>query len=140
MKLVVQPVPYVIAGDASGTISGTTWQEVKERYADRVIRQLSEDYIPDLRDNIACRVVHSPVDLETLLPSTVHGTVTHGAFLPYQLGAMRPVAEMGYYKSPIDNVYLCRSGSHPGGGVSMAPGRNAAQAIYRDLSLTFPPA
>jgi beta-carotene ketolase (CrtO type) len=140
MKLVVQPVPYIITGDASGTISGTTWQEVKERYADRVIRQLSEDYIPDLRDNIACRVVHSPVDLETLLPSTVHGTATHGAFLPYQLGAMRPVPEMGYYKSPIENVYLCGSGSHPGGGVSMAPGRNAATAIYRDLSLAFPPA
>ena len=139
MKLVVQPVPYLIAGDASGTINGTTWQEVKERYADRVIDQLNEDYIPDLRENIACRLVHSPIDLETLLPSTTHGTVTHGAFLPYQVGAMRPIPEMGRYKSPVGNVYLCGSGSHPGGGVSMAPGRNAAQVIYRDLSLTFPP-
>ena len=139
MKLLVQPVPYLIAGDASGTISGNTWDEVKERYADHVIDQLSEDYIPDLRDNIACRVVHSPVDLETLLPSTPHGTIMHGAFLPYQVGAMRPIPEMGSYKSPIGNVYLCGSGSHPGGGVSMAPGRNAAQVIYRDLSLTFPP-
>jgi beta-carotene ketolase (CrtO type) len=139
MKLVVQPVPYVVAGDASGTINGTTWQQVKERYADRVIEQLSEGYIPDLRDNVACRVVHSPVDLEALLPSTTRGTITHGAFLPYQIGAMRPIPEMGHYKSPIGNVYLCGSGSHPGGGVSMSPGRNAAQVIYRDLSLAFPP-
>jgi len=81
--------------------------------------------------------VHSPVDLETLLPSTPQGTITHGAFLPYQVGAMRPIPEMGRYKSPVGNVYLCGSGSHPGAGVSMAPGRNAAQAIYRDLSLAF---
>ena len=137
MKLVVQPVPYRIEGDAGGTITGTTWQQVKEAFADRVIDQLTEDYIPDLRDNIICRVVHSPVDLETLLPSTPQGTITHGAFLPYQVGAMRPIPEMGRYKSPVGNVYLCGSGSHPGAGVSMAPGRNAAQAIYRDLSLAF---
>jgi beta-carotene ketolase (CrtO type) len=138
MKLVVQPVPYAITGDAGGTITGTTWQEVKEPYADRVIDQLTEDYIPELRDNIACRVVHSSVDLETLLPSTPHGTITHGAFLPYQIGAMRPIPEIGRYRSPVGNVYLCGSGSHPGAGVSMAPGRNAAQVIYCDLSLAFP--
>jgi phytoene dehydrogenase-like protein len=137
MKLVVQPVPYKIKGDAGGTITGTTWQQVKESFADRVIDQLTEDYIPDLRDNVVCRVVHSPVDLETLLPSTPQGTITHGAFLPYQVGAMRPIPEMGRYKSPVGNVYLCGSGSHPGAGVSMAPGRNAAQAIYRDRSLAF---
>ena len=137
MKLVVQPVPYLIAGDAAGSISGRTWQKVKEQYADRVIDQLSENCVPDLRQRIACRVVHSPVDLETLLPSAPRGTITHGAFLPYQLGAMRPIPEMGGYRSPVGNLYLCGSGSHPGGGVSMAPGRNAAQVIYRDLGLNF---
>jgi phytoene dehydrogenase-like protein len=45
---------------------------------------------------------------------------------------------MGRYRSPVGNVYLCGSGSHPGGGVSMAPGRNAAQVICRDLALRFP--
>jgi len=139
MKLVVQPVPYRIAGDAGGSIAGTTWEAVKEAYADRVVDQLSEDYLPDLRRSIACRVVHSPVDLETLMPSAPRGTITHGAFLPYQQGAMRPIPELGRYRSPVGNVYLCGSGSHPGGGVSMAPGRNAAQVIHRDLGLTFPP-
>lgn len=140
MKFVVQPVPYAIRGDAAGTIVGTTWRAAKEAFADRIIDQLSDDYVPDLRQRVACRVVYSPVDLEERLPSARYGTLMHGALLPYQAGAMRPIPEMGQYKSPIGNVYLCGSGSHPGGGVSMAPGRNAAQVICRDRSLKFPPA
>jgi phytoene dehydrogenase-like protein len=72
-----------------------------------------------------------------MMPSAPRGTNTHGAFVPYQMGAMRPIPEMGNYKSPVTNVYLCGSGSHPGPGVTMAPGRNAAQVIYQDLGLDF---
>jgi phytoene dehydrogenase-like protein len=51
---------------------------------------------------------------------------------------MRPIAQLGNYKIPsIPNVYLCGSGSHPGPGVSMAPGRNAAQVILKDLGFDF---
>jgi beta-carotene ketolase (CrtO type) len=50
---------------------------------------------------------------------------------------MRLISEMGQYRSPVENVYLCGSGSHPGPGVSMAPGRNAAQRVYSDLGLDF---
>jgi phytoene dehydrogenase-like protein len=71
--------------------------------------------------------------MERIIPSAVHGTVTHGAFLPYQSGALRPIPELGHYRTPIANVFLCASGSHPGGGVSMAPGRNAAQVILADF-------
>ena len=60
-----------------------------------------------------------------------------GAMLPYQTGSMHPIPEMGDYRSPVENVYLCGSGSHPGPGVSMAPGRNAAEAIFSDLGLDF---
>jgi phytoene dehydrogenase-like protein len=63
----------------------------------------------------------------------VRGTVGHGAFLPYQTGALRPLAELGQYRTPVPNVYLCGSGSHPGGGISMCPGRNAAHVILADL-------
>ncbi|MEW4531459.1 NAD(P)/FAD-dependent oxidoreductase [Maioricimonas sp. JC845] len=137
MKLVVQPLPWHIAGDAAGRIKGTNWDEVKEPFADRVIEQMTRDDIPNLADSIVKRVVHSPVDIARLLPSAVQGTNTHGATLPYQVGAMRPIPELGGYRSPIDNVYLCGAGSHPGPGVTMAPGRNAAQVIYDDLGLTF---
>lgn len=135
MKLVVQPVPYVIKGDAEGKITDRNWKDVKEPFADHIIDLATRDYIPDLRDKIVKRVVHSPQDLEKILPSALQGTNTHGAFVPYQLGAMRPIPEMGNYRSPVTNVYLCGSGSHPGPGVTMAPGRNASQIIYRDLGL-----
>ncbi len=64
--------------------------------------------------------------------SAVHGTVTHGAFLPYQMGSQRPVPELGQYRTPVPNVYLCGAGSHPGGGITMAPGHNAAKVILGD--------
>ena len=137
MKLVVQPVPYVIKGDMAGKIKGTGWNEVKELFADRVVDMITRHYIPGFRDRIVKRVVHSPQDIESLLPSAIQGTITHGAFLPYQIGAMRPIPELGNYRSPVLNVYLCGSGSHPGPGVTMAPGRNAAKIIYQDLGLDF---
>lgn len=133
MKIVANNVPYFIKGDATGRIKARTWEEAKEPYADHLIDLLTADYIPNLKDLIIKRVVHSPVDVERRVPSAVLGTVTHGAFLPYQTGALRPIPELGSYRTPVNNVYLCASGSHPGGGVSMAPGRNAAQVILSDL-------
>jgi len=133
MKIVANNVPYHIKGDATGKIKARTWEEAKEPYADHLIDLLTADYIPNLKRLILKRVVHSPVDVERRIPSAVRGSVTHGAFLPYQAGALRPIPELGYYRTPVDNVYLCASGSHPGGGVSMAPGRNAAQVILADL-------
>lgn len=137
MKLVVQPVPYRISGDAAGQIQGTHWNEVKEPFADRVIEHLTREYIPNLAERIVKRVVHSPLDIEQMLPSALQGTNTHGAYLPYQVGSMRPIPELGGYRSPISNVYLCGAGSHPGPGITMAPGRNAAQVIYEDLGIDF---
>jgi phytoene dehydrogenase-like protein len=72
-------------------------------------------------------------------PSTsVHGTLACGAIVPYQISSMRPIPQFAGYKIPdIPNVYLCGSANHPGPGVSMAPGRNAAQVIFADLNLDF---
>jgi beta-carotene ketolase (CrtO type) len=133
MKIVANNVPYHIQGDATGKINARTWEEAKEPYADHLLDLITADYIPNLKKLILKRVVHSPVDLELRIPSAVRGTVTHGAFLPYQAGALRPIPELGHYRTPVPNVYLCASGSHPGGGVSMAPGRNAARVILADL-------
>jgi phytoene dehydrogenase-like protein len=134
MKMIVHNVPYKIRGDATGKISGRTWDEVKEPYADYLIDYLTETYAPTLKSSILKRVVHSPVDMERLMPSAVRGTVTHGAFVPYQEGSQRPLPELGQYRTPVPNVYLCGSGSHPGGGITMAPGHNAARVILSDLS------
>jgi len=83
------------------------------------------------------RVAHSPIDISRKIISAVRGTLGQGAFLPYQSGSQRPIPELGQYRTPVPNVYLCSSGSHPGPGVSMAPGRNAAQVIFDDLGLDF---
>jgi phytoene dehydrogenase-like protein len=134
MKIVANNVPYNIKGDATGKIAARSWQGAKEPYADHIIDLITAGYIPNLKRLILKRVVHSPVDMEQRILSAVRGTVTHGAFLPYQMGALRPIPELGHYRTPVDNVYLCASGSHPGGGVTMAPGRNAARVILADLS------
>jgi len=125
------------AGDATGRVPGRTWDEAREPYADYLIDLITANYIPDLKDKILRRVAHSPVDISRKITSAVHGTLGQGAFLPYQNGSLRPIPELGQYKTPVPNVYLCSSGSHPGPGVSMAPGRNAAQVIFADLGLDF---
>lgn len=136
-KFVVLGVPYQIEGDATGRIEGRNWDQVKDVYADYLIDGITADYMPDLKSKLLKREAHSPLDLERKLSSAVHGTICHGAMLPYQTGSMRPIPEMGEYRSPVANVYLCGSGSHPGPGVSMAPGRNAAETICSDLDLGF---
>ena len=96
---------------------------------------ITADYMPDLKAKLLMREAHSPLDLERMLRSAIHETICHGAMLPYQTGSMRPIPEMGHYRSPMANVYLCGSGSHPGPGVSLVPGRNAAETICADLGL-----
>src|SRR5215470_2127417 len=137
MKFVVLSVPWIITGDATGKIPARNWAEAREPYADYLIDLITANYIPDLKAKILKRVAHSPVDISRKIISAVHGTLGHGAYLPYQSGSLRPIPELGEYKTPVKNVYLCSSGSHPGPGVSMAPGRNAAQVILKDLGLDF---
>lgn len=137
MKILVANVPYDIKGDATGKISSRHWDAVKEPYADHLLDLLTETYLPDLKSRLLRRVVYSPLDYERGISTSVRGTIVHGAFKPYQLNAMRPIPELGHYRSPVANVYLCGAGSHPGPGVSMAPGRNAAQVICGDLGIDF---
>ncbi|HEU0275581.1 MAG TPA: hypothetical protein VFQ83_13735 [Candidatus Udaeobacter sp.] len=77
------------------------------------------------------------MDQERMISTAVHGTELQGAFVPYQSGAMRPIPELGHYRTPAPNVYLCGAASYPGPGVSFMPGRNAARVILDDLGLDF---
>jgi beta-carotene ketolase (CrtO type) len=133
MKLVVQPVPFRIVGDATGAIAARSWDAVREPYADYVVQAFERDYLPGLREHILGRTVHDPTRELAHGFDTVEGCLTHGALIPAQSGALRPIPELGQYRTPVGNVYLCGSGSHPGGGVSLMPGRNAALAIGMDL-------
>src|SRR5216117_525777 len=104
MKFVVLSVPYVITGDATGRVSARTWDEAREPYADYLIDLITATYIPDLKAKILKRVAHSPVDISRKIVSAVRGTLGQGAFLPYQTGSLRPIPELGQYKTPVPNA------------------------------------
>jgi phytoene dehydrogenase-like protein len=74
----------------------------------------------------------SPLDLEREFGLT-GGDIFHGALTLDQLWTARPVLGHGDYRSPVNRLYLCGAGAHPGGGVSGLPGRNAAREIIRDF-------
>jgi phytoene dehydrogenase-like protein len=106
------------------------WDDVKEARADRAIATIAE-YFPRLPDLIEHRQVVTPLDMERLMGLT-GGHALHGDMAPDQLLFLRPVRGYADYRTPIDGLYLCGAGTHPGGGVSGANGRNAAREILRD--------
>jgi phytoene dehydrogenase-like protein len=107
------------------------WDAVRESYADRVM-ELVEEYAPGFKDLVRFRQVLSPVDLEATFGLT-GGNIFHGDMTMDQLFFLRPVPGWARYRTPIRNLYLCGSGTHPGGGVMGAPGYNAAREILHDF-------
>ena len=122
----------IFAQYAPYSLRDAVWdQALKDRFADRCIDALA-DYAPNIRDIILHRQVISPLDLETEYGLT-GGNIFHGEMDLDQFFFMRPVAGWAKYRTPVQNLYLCGSGTHPGGGVMGAPGYNAAREILRDL-------
>jgi phytoene dehydrogenase-like protein len=112
-------------------LASGTWEGLKETVADRVIAEIAR-YAPNLPGAVLARHVYTPEDLETVFGLT-GGSIYHGAMTPDQLFAFRPAAGFADYRTPVRNLYLCGSGTHPGGGVWGAAGWNAAHRILRDL-------
>ena len=108
----------------------TDWDTHREEAADRVIDTVNR-YAPNFKNAIIARQVLTPLDLERVFGLT-GGDIFHGALSLDQLFSARPVLGYADYRSPIPDLYLCGSGTHPGGGVTGAPGHNAAQEIIRD--------
>jgi phytoene dehydrogenase-like protein len=107
-----------------------SWDDRKEARADRAIATIAEHF-PDLPSLIEHRQVVTPLDMERLMGLT-GGHALHGDMAPDQLLFLRPVRGYANYRTPIDGLYLCGAGTHPGGGVSGANGRNAAREVLRD--------
>ena len=112
---------------------GKSWDDVREKVADHIIDTVCE-HAPNFRSAIIARQIHSPLDLERKF-GLVGGDIFHGRMSLDQLWAARPILGYGDYRSPIAGLYLCGSGTHPGGGVTGAPGHNAAHEILADRSL-----
>ena len=118
----VQYAPY--------KLSEGTWDEQRDAFGDNVIHTLAE-YAPNLKDIILGRQVLTPLDLEREWGLT-EGNIFQGELSLEQLFFLRPVPGWAQYRTPIKNLYLCGSATHPGGGIMGAPGRLAAMAILRD--------
>jgi phytoene dehydrogenase-like protein len=115
---------------APDTLKNAHWDSIKDEFADRCIDALAE-YAPNIRDSIIHRQVISPLDLEREY-SLTGGNIFHGDMTLDQLFFMRPVAGWARYRTPLRGLYMCGSGTHPGGGVMGAPGYNAAREILSD--------
>jgi phytoene dehydrogenase-like protein len=109
-----------------------TWDEQREAFGDAVIRTLAE-YAPNLRDIILHRQVLTPLDIERQFGLT-EGNIFQGELTLEQLFFLRPAPGWARYRTPIRNLYMCGSATHPGGGIMGAPGRNAARTVVKDVS------
>ena len=120
MSIFVQYAPYHIKEGAAH------WPKLREAFGDTVIDTL-EEYCPGLRESILFRQILTPWDLEQEFGLT-EGNIFHGELGLDQLAFLRPVPGWAHYKTPIRDLWLCASGTHPGGGVMAAPGELAAKS------------
>jgi phytoene dehydrogenase-like protein len=123
MTCFVQYVPYQLA-------SGS-WDTRRDELGDKVIKRISR-FAPTVAQSVVTRQVLTPLDLERTYGLT-EGNIFHGDVRPDQLFHMRPVPGWARYATPVRGLYLCGAGAHPGGGVTGAPGHNAARRVLADL-------
>ena len=107
-----------------------TWDEQKEAFGDNVINTLAE-YAPNIKEIILHRQVLTPLDMEREFGLT-EGNIFQGELSLEQLFFLRPVPGWAKYRTPVNNLYMCGSATHPGGGIMGAPGRIAALEILKD--------
>jgi phytoene dehydrogenase-like protein len=104
-----------------------TWEDHREAFGDAVVDTLAE-FAPNIRNIIVHRHVLTPLDLEREF-GLPEGNIFHGELTLDQLFFLRPMPGWAQYRTPIRNLWMCGSGTHPGGGIMGAPGRNAALRI-----------
>jgi phytoene dehydrogenase-like protein len=108
---------------------GRRWRDARDEAADLIIDTVTK-YAPNFRASVLGRLALSPLDLEERFGLT-GGDIFHGALGLDQLWAARPALGYGDYRTPVKGLFLCGSGAHPGGGVTGAPGHNAAREMLR---------
>ncbi len=110
---------------------GASWDDHREEVADLMI-DLVNGHAPNFKAAVLGRQIMSPLDLERTF-GLIGGDIFHGALSLDQLFSARPMLGHGDYRGPLPGLYMCGSGTHPGGGVTGAPGHNAAREIARDF-------
>ena len=110
---------------------GQSWDQHRDAVADLMIETVNA-YAPNFKASVLGRQIMSPLDLERTF-GLIGGDIFHGAMSLDQLFSARPMLGHGNYRGPLRGLYMCGSGTHPGGGVTGAPGHNAAREVLRDL-------
>jgi phytoene dehydrogenase-like protein len=123
MSCFVQYAPY--------HLKEGTWDEHREAFGDVVINTIAE-HAPNIKDIIVHRQVLTPLDLEREWGLT-EGNIFQGELTLEQLFFLRPAPGWARYRTPVRNLYMCGSATHPGGGIMGAPGRNAARTILKEV-------
>jgi len=109
---------------------GMDWDQQRELVADHIIATVDKS-APGFKELVVGRQLLCPIDLERKF-ALIGGDIFHGRMSLDQLFSARPVLGNGSYRAPIKGLYMCGSGTHPGGGVTGAPGHNAAHQILKD--------
>jgi phytoene dehydrogenase-like protein len=122
MSCFVQYAPY--------NLKEGCWDEKREEFGDTVINTIAE-HAPNIRDLILHRQVLTPLDIERDFGLS-EGNIFQGELTLEQLFFLRPAPGWAQYRTPIRNLYMCGSATHPGGGIMGAPGRNAAMQMLKD--------
>ncbi len=123
MTCFVQYVPYALRDG--------TWDEKRDLLGERVLRKVAE-YAPNVAGAVEAMQVLTPLDLERTYGLT-EGNIFHGDLNIEQLFFMRPVPGWANFRTPVERLYLCGAGVHPGGGVTGAPGYGASHKVLHDV-------
>jgi phytoene dehydrogenase-like protein len=111
--------------------NGASWDDHRDQVADVMI-DLVNSHAPNFKASVLGRQIMSPLDLERTF-GLIGGDIFHGALSLDQMFSARPMLGHGDYRGPLKGLYMCGSGTHPGGGVTGAPGHNAAREIIADF-------
>jgi phytoene dehydrogenase-like protein len=122
MSIYMQYAPYKLKGD---------WEDQRKALGQTVVQTLAQ-YSPNLPEMILTHQIITPLDLEEVYAMT-GGQIFHGDLALDQFFTMRPLLDWARYRTPIDNLYLCGSGTHPGTGLTGGSGANAAREILKQL-------
>ena len=124
MSVLCKYYPYALADNGQ-------WDGIRDRVADDIVDYLAR-YMPNIKSLVVGRQVLTPLDLERVFGLT-EGDIFHGRHDLDQIFSLRPHPSAARYRTPVKGLYLCGSGSHPGGAVTGAPGHNGAKRVIRDL-------
>jgi phytoene dehydrogenase-like protein len=123
MSIYMQYAPY--------KLKGSDWESQRSALGETVVKTVTQ-YAPNLPELILSHQIITPQDLEDTYGMT-GGHIFHGELALDQFFTMRPLLDWGRYRTPIQNLYLCGSGTHPGAGLTGGSGANAAREVLKHL-------